>query len=464
MGRSRSNYEALAYIAAGGMGTVHIGRARDGAGSTDFVALKCAHAHLLGDPAFRRMFLAEGRLASRIGHPNVVAALDLEEVDDTLTLVMEYVEGGSLAELIFSKEALAAPLSPHAAIRIVLDATAGADAVHALEDDDGRPLRVVHRDISPHNILVGIDGVARLTDLGIAKPGLSTAGATASNALRGKFAYMSPEHVHGEALDARSDVFGLGVTAWEALTRRHLFRAHSEIETVKRLLTITPVPPSRYEPSVPREVDDAVMRALEKSRDARWPSARAFHDALLSASDGWVATPEDVAAEVDGILGLKIDERRRLAAERARESDDEALQASDPVMRTSTYVTEPLSSLAAGSLRGGYLRAAASAPDRRVWAAAIATALLIAVAASALRPSRSSTVASAGAAGGAASQVVRVTPEANPPTVPQPSLEIETPLPVQVAAPTKAPSAPSHKQIHHPHLTTDKAPPNPYDR
>src|SRR5262249_44907685 len=159
--------------------------------------------HLADDPAYRRMFGAEARLASRIHHPHVVAVQDVEELEGELLLVMDYVEGASLAEL--------SPLADDArdrarlAVRVILDACSGLAAAHELTDELGRPLGIVHRDVTPHNVLVGADGLARLTDFGVAKSAAYTGPGTVTGGLKGKIAYMAPEYVDRGHVDVRAD-------------------------------------------------------------------------------------------------------------------------------------------------------------------------------------------------------------------------------------------------------------------
>src|SRR5262249_29211695 len=155
-------------------------------------------------------------------HPNVVAVLDVEELEGELSLVMDYVEGTSLFDLLEASQAKGGQLSPRIAMRVVLDACSGLHAAHMLADEFGRPLGLVHRDVSPQNILVGVDGAARLSDFGIAKH--AEGAATTTGVLKGKLSYMAPEYLESTQLDARSDVFSMGVVAWEALAGQKLFR------------------------------------------------------------------------------------------------------------------------------------------------------------------------------------------------------------------------------------------------
>ncbi len=331
-----SRYELLARIASGGMGTVYLGRLRGPAGFRRLVALKRAHEHLVHDEGFARMFRSEARVASQIHHPNVVAVHDIEELDDELILVMDYVQGGALSSLLSATRKQ--PLDPRIALRILLDAAAGLEAAHTLTDDRGRALGVVHRDVSPENVLVGTDGVARLSDFGVAKILRATAGATDGRDLKGKIAYMAPECVRRGKVDARSDVFALGVVAWEALTERRLFRAASEVATLQRVIGMTPEAPSALRPGLPPEIDAVVMRALDKIPDARWPSARAFADALeIAAREGGLApaTHGQVGEHVWRCVGHILDARHRVLQETRPPADEPLDEASGVRITTS---------------------------------------------------------------------------------------------------------------------------------
>ncbi len=308
-----SRYELLARIASGGMGTVYLGRLRGPAGFQRLVALKRAHEHLVRDENFAKMFRAEARVASRVHHPNVVAVHDIEELDDELILVMDYVQGGALSSLLSATRKH--PLDPEIALRVLLDAAAGLEAAHRLVDERGRPLGVVHRDVSPENVLVGTDGVARISDFGVAKILRATAGATDGRDLKGKIAYMAPECVRRGRVDARSDVFALGVVAWEAFTERRLFRAQSEVATLQRVIGMTPESPSTLRPGLPPSIDGVILKALEKDAEDRWPSARAFADALEAAArEGGLApaTHTQVGEHVWRCVGHVLDLRHRV--------------------------------------------------------------------------------------------------------------------------------------------------------
>ena len=322
---SSSRYELLVKIASGGMATVYVGRLSSVVGTSRLVAIKRAHAHLLEDPMFGKMLIAEAKLASRIHHPNVVAVQNVEEVDGELLLVMDYVEGASLADLASDDEV---PIPGRVAVRALLDACAGLHAAHELTDDDGKPLGIVHRDVSPHNILVGVDGVCRITDFGIAKSSGHTgsAGRTSTGALKGKVSYMAPEYIEHGQIDARSDVFSLGIVAWEALTRQRLFRGATEIESLKLVLTGDVPNPSEIAPWLGRALDKVILKALARDPALRFASASELGEALEQAArrDDLIATASQVGKHVRAAAGEALSSRRVLLRERPSLPDVEA--------------------------------------------------------------------------------------------------------------------------------------------
>jgi serine/threonine-protein kinase len=311
----RSRYEMLVKIASGGMATVFVGRLLGALGFQQLVAIKRAHPHLADDESFRRMFLAEANLASRIHHANVVSVRDIEVVEDSIHLVMDYVEGVSLSELLSlsasaaSREALA-----RVGMRVLLDACAGLHAAHELSDDMGRTLGLVHRDVSPQNILVGVDGVGRVVDFGIAKcvhqrDGMSTS----TGSVKGKTAYMAPEYLSGRVIDRRADVFAMGILFWEILADERLFRGQTDVETLSRVLMHVPAPVSAVAPFCGARMDAVIAAALARDPKAR-PATMLELAVSVEAAAGadLVAGHREVARLVEQVAG------ERLAARRAR--------------------------------------------------------------------------------------------------------------------------------------------------
>jgi eukaryotic-like serine/threonine-protein kinase len=316
------DYTVLTKLASGGMATVYVGRKRGAAGFERLVAIKCCHPHLRNNEEFSSMFLDEARLAASIRHSNVVGTLDVHD-GELLYLVMEYIEGFSLANLMRHAAESETPVPPGIAVRVMIDALTGLHAAHELRDANGRFLNLVHRDVSPQNVLVGVDGVSRITDFGIA---FASARATVTQAgrIKGKFAYIAPEQVKSQHATRRMDIFSAGAVLWEALTGRSLFRRQDDIATVDAVLN-GPIPrPSRFAPDLPSEVDAVLLKALQRNPDDRYATAADFAEAL----DGLRlehATMRAVAAHVETNFAEKLAERRKLIREAP---DDEPAPAS----------------------------------------------------------------------------------------------------------------------------------------
>jgi serine/threonine-protein kinase len=271
-------YEVLDEIAQGGMATVYLGRARGAANFERLVAVKVCLPHLRGDEEFAGMFLDEARLAARIHHPNVVATLDVGD-EEALYLVMEYIEGDKLSTLIKRASIKQQRIPLGVTARIMIDALSGLHAAHELKDSLGEPLQLVHRDVSPHNVLVGVDGIARISVFGIAKA-VARATVTREGSLKGKMSYMAPEQLAGKPVDRRADIYAAGVVLWECLAGRRLFRADSEVETFNLVLQNKILRPSTLWPEVPPELDEIVLRALSLDPEQRFATAAEFAEAL----------------------------------------------------------------------------------------------------------------------------------------------------------------------------------------
>jgi serine/threonine-protein kinase len=269
------------------MGAVYLGRREDGTA----VAVKKQHAHLVEDPAAVASFFDEARLAARIQHPNVVSVVDVTMNDGALVLVMEYVEGASLAALQrHLPNRTGRSFHWREAVRIVADALRGLHAAHELRDRKGQLLNVVHRDVSPQNLLVGIDGVTRVTDFGVARAAGRLKSTKTDTGIAGKLQYLSPEQVSRDPVDRRADLFAAGIVLWECLAGISLFQAQTEAETIVRILRGTIEPPSMHANDVPLEVDEICLRALERDPARRYGTAAEFADALESA--GAASHPE----------------------------------------------------------------------------------------------------------------------------------------------------------------------------
>ena len=309
-------YELLLELASGGMGAVYLGRQHGAAGFERLIAIKRMHRHLVHDAALSAAFHDEAKIASLIRHPNVVNVVDVYEEDGEHLLVMDYVDGASVSSLQQSARRRGVKLPRAISIRLAIEALRGLAAAHTLTSMQGQPLMVVHRDVSPQNILVGADGGVKLTDFGIARA-LDRNGRTATGELKGKFRYMSPEQASGRAVDARSDIFSLGVILWELLVGDKMYAGESDLELLK-LAAVADVPsPRTHDPSLPVELDAFLMHILRADPAARPSSAAAAADGLdrLSWQLGLVAKPSDIARVVDELVGDRLRSRRALARE-----------------------------------------------------------------------------------------------------------------------------------------------------
>lgn len=293
--RDGDRYELIGELASGGMATVYLARMRRPLGFSRLVAVKCMHPQMAKDPSFAAMFVDEARLTARLRHPNIVPTLDIVADDGHLLLVMEYVEGEALSSLLRSVRARDERLPFSVACAIVHDVLLGLHEAHEATDDDGAPLGIVHRDVSPQNVLVGVDGLARVLDFGIAKA-KQNLHHTADREVKGKLPYMPPEQLYGEALDRRVDVFAAGVLLWEALVGARLFDAPNETLIVKRLTEdAVPSPRSRL-PDLAPEIDAIVMKALSRDANDRFASALEMAERISAATK--LAARTEVAAWV----------------------------------------------------------------------------------------------------------------------------------------------------------------------
>jgi serine/threonine-protein kinase len=284
-------------IAAGGMATVYLARLMGEEGFSRTVALKQLHPHFSRDADFVDMFLDEARMLSRIRHPNVVAPLDVVMQDGELFIAMEYVHGETLSRLVGPGSA---PVPAPIASAIITQVLLGLHAAHEALGEGGQAMDIVHRDVSPQNILVGEDGVAKVVDFGIARALLRNH-TTQVGLLKGKLGYMAPEQLRFEAVDRRTDIYGAGIVFWELLTGQRLFATETPAAARVAVLGGKVPRPSSVVPSIPRELDDFVMQALAANPGARFQNARAMAGAL-----GQVVHPAsvlDVGSWVERLAG-----------------------------------------------------------------------------------------------------------------------------------------------------------------
>jgi serine/threonine-protein kinase len=282
------------------------------------VAIKRLHPHLARNPEFVAMFLDEARLAARIRHPNVVSTLDVVATEGELFVVMDYVAGDSLARLlrVAGDRRERAPLP--VAASIMVNVLHGLHAAHEACDEQGHPLSLVHRDVSPHNVLVGTDGQAHLIDFGVAKA-TGRAQVTREGQLKGKLAYMAPEQLKGKKVDRRADVFGAGVVFWEMLTGERLFDGADEGEIYGKVLRGDVSRPSKIIAGLDRKMDAIALRSLTRNPARRYESARVM--ALAIEESLPLATPSQVGQWVERLMADVLTERREQIAEIEREAE-----------------------------------------------------------------------------------------------------------------------------------------------
>ena len=305
-GRTVGRYVVFDEIAAGGMASVHLGRLIGAVGFSRTVAIKRLHPHLARDAEFAAMFLDEARLAARVRHPNVVAVLDVVHDEGELLLVMDYVQGESLSRLARAMRPGAIPI--RIAVTVIAGVLHGLHAAHEATTEHGEPLAIVHRDVSPQNVIVGIDGVARVFDFGVAKA-THRAQTTQDGSVKGKISYMAPEQLLSEDVDRRADIYAAAVVLWEAITGERLFEGDNQGRVIRKILD-EPVPvPSSIVPGLPKALDEAVMRGLERDVGRRWQTAREFAAALERCAPAASAT--QVGEWVEAIGGSDLGERAR---------------------------------------------------------------------------------------------------------------------------------------------------------
>lgn len=310
--RTLGRYVLHGELASGGMAVVHYGRLLGPVGFSRTVAIKRLHSHLAKDPGFCAMFLDEARLAARIRHPNVVPTLDVLEEQDALYLVMEYVHGESLDRLLRSAVKGGEKIPPAIAAGIVRDVLHGLHAAHEATSERGKPLGIVHRDVSPQNVLVGVDGLARVLDFGIAKA-QARMQLTAEGQLKGKIAYMAPEQVEQTGVDRRADVWSASVVLWETLTGKRLFVADHPAQLMKLVLAQAIPPPRELAPEVSEELQAVVLCGLERDPDARFATAEEM--ALALAASVSLAPHHEIGAFTARVAEASLAKRARVLRE-----------------------------------------------------------------------------------------------------------------------------------------------------
>ncbi len=305
-------YALFGEIARGGMATVHFGRLLGSVGFSRTVAIKRLHPQFAADHEFVSMFVDEARLAARIQHPNVISTLDVIAEGNELALVMDFVQGASLARLIHASAQLQSRVPMRVISAVMLGVLAGLHAAHEAKNERGEPLGIVHRDMSPQNVLVGADGVARVFDFGIAKATgrLST---TREGQFKGKISYAAPEQLGNGQSDRRTDVYSASVILWELLTQKRAFRGDDPLHVLKQVIQGEISRPSEHVEGIPPELEAVVMQGLSKDPDDRFATAEQMALALERAEP--YASPREVAEWVAAVAGDELRSRAKAIEE-----------------------------------------------------------------------------------------------------------------------------------------------------
>ena len=313
-----ASYEMIAPVARGGMAVVWCAR-EVGSPTNDenrlgkLVAIKTMLPELYDDEEFEHMFLDESRVAAKIRHKNVAGILGLGRAEELLYLVMEWVDGETLTAIQLAAKDTTGMPGP-IVLRLAADIAAGLHAAHELKDDAGHSLDLVHRDVSPANVLVDRHGAVKIVDFGIAKSKGRLHVTRASGLVKGKTPYLSPEQIGGMQIDRRSDLFSLGVLLYVLSTGKHPFRGETEIQTLENIAINTPVPPTQLVPSIPEGLEKVILRLLQKDAKQRFATAEEVETevAAVEAKLEKPATQADVAAFVMGVIGEKLDQRLKM--------------------------------------------------------------------------------------------------------------------------------------------------------
>jgi serine/threonine-protein kinase len=326
LGKRLGRYEILALLALGGTAEIYLARIGGTSGFEKYVVVKCLHDHLADDTEFVKMFLDEARLAAVLDHSNIVQTFELGEHEDRYYMVMEFLAGLSLAMIVRR----AADRLPGGKIPVPLTMNIAAQAAAGLHyaherQANGKPLNMVHRDISPQNLVVGFEGVVKVVDFGIARADQRDT-KTKAGTIKGKFAYMSPEQCVASNIDRRTDVFALGVIMWELLTGRRLFKRNSPYETYQAVIECNVPVPSSLNVELDPPLDAIVMKAVAKDKENRYPTAEALGDAVLGYLHhrGKGSGPAEMGRWIEASFAQEIEEHtdrmRELIENRAIET------------------------------------------------------------------------------------------------------------------------------------------------
>ena len=312
-GTQFGKYEVLCRLAVGGMAEIFLGFARFGPFLGRPVVLKRILREQREDPAALQMLIDEAKLTATLSHPNVAQVLDLEMVRDDVVLVIEFIAGANAEEMVSACQIRSEPVPLGFALAATREAAQGLAHAHSHKDAKGQVVPIIHRDVTPRNVMVGFDGAVKMLDFGIARA-KGSARRTQVGMVRGTTAYMSPEQAIGKEVDHRSDLFSLGVVAYELLTGQRLFYRGNPTDEMAAVYEAAIEPPSRVNRRVPRAVDPVVMRALERKVERRYQSAQEFIHDLSQAAGGALWTRERCSEMVRGQFTTRQREIEKLVS------------------------------------------------------------------------------------------------------------------------------------------------------
>jgi serine/threonine protein kinase len=339
-------YEVYERIGVGGMATVHRAKKQGIEGFERVVALKRMLSHLADDETFIKSFVREARLASQLQHGNIIHIYDLGRVGRVYYIAMEYVRGRDLRKILKQAAYATGPMPLAMMLMLSQQLCDALDYAHGLTDENGEPLGLVHRDVSPSNILIAADGHLKIIDFGIAKA-TSSSLKTLSGRVKGKFAYMAPEAIQGKQLDRRTDIFAVGIVAHEMLTARPLFATKNQFDTIRKITQEEVKPPSYYNPQCPRDLDEIIMTALAKSPDERWQTAGAMHRALdhVAKKHGLQTSNREIAEWLEWAFQQPLQSKR---VELMQKTEVERPKGKEPTLKSGPVV--PVENLDSASI------------------------------------------------------------------------------------------------------------------
>src|SRR5580692_7540625 len=303
-------YELLLPIAQGGMATVWAARQKGSRGFQKTVAIKTMLPTLSEDAQFEQMFLDEAALAAKIHHPNVAEILDLGEQDEILYIVMEWVDGEALSVIHKATRKNQSQLPIRMSMRIMVQACAGLHAAHELRDENDVPLLLVHRDVSPQNVLCTYDGIVKLVDFGVAKATGRASNETNAGQLKGKVPYMSPEQARGGMVDRRTDIFAMGIVLYKLTTGLHPFMGENDLVTMRNIISRPLLPPRVKNPTYPADVEQILVKCLQKDPEKRYQTMAELAQAVERALAAMGHADDDLGAYVRTLMGDRGAKRR----------------------------------------------------------------------------------------------------------------------------------------------------------